>query len=129
MELGENYPGVTVIDRNACSGCWGSLVSTLERMLNSGELAAVHQGYGSLKFSMGKNAEPASDGNRWILYGLCQRKYGDRGLYVPGCPPEPLVTRDQLRALAGLPPLSSASTAFIDEEQTIIENGPDTDER
>jgi uncharacterized protein (DUF362 family) len=129
VDLGDNYPGVTVVDRNACSGCWGSLVSTLERMLKSGELAAVYQHYGPLKFSMGKNAEPASDGNRWILYGLCQRKYRNCGLYVPGCPPEPLVTRDQLRALVGLPPLSSVSTKFIEEEQTIIENGPDTDNR
>ena len=126
MDLGENYPGVTVRDRDACSGCWGSLVSTLERMRNSGELAAVQQGYGHLRFSMGKHAEPPNDGDRWLLYGLCQRKHRERGLYVPGCPPEPLVTRDQLRGLVGLPPLSPASAAFIEEEREIFERGRDT---
>jgi uncharacterized protein (DUF362 family) len=126
MDVGDDYPGVTVVDRDACSGCWGSLASTLERMLNSGELAAVQQGYGPLRFSMGRNAEPPDDGKPWMLYGLCQRRYRGRGLYVPGCPPEPLVTRDQLRGLVGLPPLSPASAAFIEEEQTIIEGEPDT---
>ena len=125
-DLGDDYPGVSVIDRDACSGCWGSLVSTLERMLRSGELAAVHQGYGPLRFSMGKNARPAGGDDRWNLYGLCQRKYRDRGLYVPGCPPEPPVARDQLRALVGMPPRSAASAAFIEEERATIEGETDS---
>jgi len=121
VDLGEDYPGVTVCERDACSGCWGSLVSTLERMRRSGELATVQQGYGPLRFSMGKHAQPPEDGRQWLLYGLCQRKHRPRGVYVPGCPPEPLVTRDLLRGLAGMPPLSPASAAFIEEERQTIE--------
>ncbi len=75
---------------------------------------------------MGKNAEPPNDGDLWVLYGLCQRKHRSRGLYVPGCPPEPLVTRDQLRDLVGLPPLCSASAVFLEEERAIIDGEADT---
>ena len=79
----EAYPGLTLLDEQACTACEGELQSPLFYIRRAG-LADRLRG---LTIVMGKQeAAPRVDG-KVLFMGQCVREFRDQGPFVDGCPP------------------------------------------
>ena len=77
------YGDATIIEKNACTGCMGELVSTFLYLKEAG----LEQKISDLEVVMGSPEKlPRSTGNPLVI-GKCARRFRDRGEYIPGCPP------------------------------------------
>ena len=73
--------GIEVVSHGACSGCWTEFRHIYYSL---GEERAKLKG---LTFVLGRVEKlPWSD--RPIILGECARAVADRGIYLPGCPPD-----------------------------------------
>jgi len=77
------YPGLTLLDEQACTGCEGELQSPLFYIRQAG-LADQLKG---LTVVMGKQAVTAKVNGRVLFMGQCVREYRNKGPFVDGCPP------------------------------------------
>jgi uncharacterized protein (DUF362 family) len=81
--IAETYPGLTLMDEQACTACEGELQSPLFYISQAG-LAGQLRG---LTVVMGKQAAPPKVDGKVLYFGQCVREFGERGLFVDGCPP------------------------------------------
>jgi len=81
--IAETYPGLTLIDEQACTACEGELQSPLFYIHQAG-LAGQLKG---LTVVMGKQAVPPEVEGKVLFMGQCVREFRDRGPFVDGCPP------------------------------------------
>ncbi len=110
----EEYPGVRIINGDACSGCIGAIMVALKRMKDSHELDKLIETYNELTILVGPRASlPRNVKGIVVLCGKCLLRLQKRGIFIPGCPPQGLLIRDVLRMKIGLKPL------YIDK--TILE--------
>ncbi|MEW6624666.1 MAG: DUF362 domain-containing protein [Bacillota bacterium] len=81
----EDYPTVNIIDEYGCTGCYSSILSALVHLKGKGlkdklkDLNIILAVYkeDSIKNLTGKT----------LIIGVCNKDFKDKGLYVPGCPP------------------------------------------
>jgi len=81
--IAETFPGLTLIDEQACTACEGELQSPLFYIRRAG-LADQLKG---LTVVMGKQAVPPKVRGKVLFMGQCVRELQDRGPFVDGCPP------------------------------------------
>ncbi len=77
------YGGAKIIEKDACTGCMGELVSTfvyLKRAGFSDKLA-------NLTLIMGNPGKVHSLSEAPVVVGRCAQEYRHLGVFVPGCPP------------------------------------------
>jgi len=92
----DRFGAVRLIEKDACTGCMGEIVSTFIYLRRAG--------YGDrladLTLILGTPEEvPALPGTP-VIVGKCPRAYRDRGVYVSGCPPHGIqITDAACRAL------------------------------
>ena len=79
----ERYPGVTLLDENACSACEGELQSPLFYIRSAGCVDELE----GLTVLIGVQREAPKVPKKTVVMGRCVEAFKDRGLYVPGCPP------------------------------------------
>ena len=77
------FGGATVVEKDACTGCMGEMVSTFIYLNRAGFGDRLKD----LTLVLGRLDEvPASDGPT-IVIGKCARAFRERGIFVSGCPP------------------------------------------
>jgi hypothetical protein len=81
--IAETYPGLRLVDEQACTACEGELQSPLFYISQAG-LASQLRG---LTVVMGKQAVPPKVDGKILYFGQCVREFRERGLFVDGCPP------------------------------------------
>ena len=79
----DRWGKVTIIEKDACTGCMGEMVSTFIYLREAGYGMQLED----LTLIMGTPEEiPPIEGTPVVL-GKCAREHRDLGIYVPGCPP------------------------------------------
>ncbi|MCD6508886.1 MAG: DUF362 domain-containing protein [Thermoprotei archaeon] len=112
------YPGVEIINGEACSGCMGAIMVALNRMQRSGELTALMRSYGGLTIIVGPRATPPRKyKGLLVVCGKCLLRFRDKGVFIPGCPPQGLLVRDLLRMRLGLKPLYTNESLLKEAER------------
>lgn len=100
-EVAGEFPGVTVVEGRACSGCSGSLFLSLTRMKKNGDLEKLLEQFQGVTFIKGLETElpiTRKDGELVIALGNCQRKNRDKAdLFIPGCSPQGWLIQDYIR--------------------------------
>ena len=81
----EDYPNVNIVDEYACTGCYSSILSALVYLKEQGQKEKLKDLNVVLALY---TDEPIKDlKGKNLIIGLCNQKFKDKGLYVPGCPP------------------------------------------
>lgn len=100
-EVAGEFPGVTVVEGKACSGCSGSLFLCLTRMKKNGDLEKLLEKFPGVIFLKGLETElpiTKKGGELVIALGNCQRKNRDKAdLFIPGCSPQGWLIQDYIR--------------------------------
>ena len=81
--IAETYPGLTLVDEQACTACEGELQSPLFYIRQAG-LADQLRG---LTVVMGKQTITPKVNDKILFMGQCVKKYRNKGPFVDGCPP------------------------------------------
>jgi uncharacterized protein (DUF362 family) len=116
--LSRAFPGVRVVEGNACSGCVGALTVSLDRMARSGEIEMLRETLGCINIAIGPDADIPDDGSgNWVIVGNCLKRHSQRGSFVPGCSPQGWYVRDAIRKMMGLPPLFADESLLCDGAQ------------
>ena len=79
----ETYPGLTLLNEQACTACEGELHSPLFYIRQAG-LADQLKG---LTVVMGKQAVAPKVDGKVLFMGQCTREFRNKGQFVDGCPP------------------------------------------
>ncbi len=79
----EKYPGLTLLDENACSACEGELQSPLFYIREAGRVDELE----GLTILVGFQNEEPEASEKMVIMGQCVREFKDLGRYVEGCPP------------------------------------------
>jgi len=73
-----------VSDEKTCTGCRGTMFFFLGALDEKGKLDQIKE----WSFVLGEHDSlPDLDKDKTIFIGVCNERYKDLGLYVPGCPP------------------------------------------
>jgi uncharacterized protein (DUF362 family) len=84
------YGGATIIEKNACTGCMGELVSTFIYLRKAG----FHDELSNLALIMGTPDHISPVNSSVVVIGKCAQDYRHMGVFVPGCPPHGLKITD-----------------------------------
>lgn len=79
----DRYPGVLLLDENACSACEGELQSPLFYIRSAGYVDALD----GLVILMGTQNDVPKASEKTVVMGQCVKAFKDLGVYVAGCPP------------------------------------------
>jgi len=79
----EQFGGVTMIERNSCTGCMGEVQSTFIYL----KAAAFDSALSRLAVVMGSVDEVPPLRHRPLVVGDCASRHRELGEFVPGCPP------------------------------------------
>jgi uncharacterized protein (DUF362 family) len=81
----EQWPEYNIYAQNACSSCQGLLAYSLERLKSLDE----YDKNAGMSIILGRTAEPPKGvkPENLIIMGDCVKKFRDKGIFVPGCPP------------------------------------------
>jgi len=82
-DIAIEFPNVEVSDRESCSACLSTVAVFLKRYY--GELAEMLGPECTLCIAIGKGQHEPKGVT--VCVGNCAEKFGDRGIYVRGCPP------------------------------------------
>jgi len=80
----------TIIERNACTGCMGEMVSTFIYLNRAGFGDRI----GDLTMILGTPEGVSAVRGTPVVIGRCARAYRDLGVFVPGCPPHGMEITD-----------------------------------
>jgi uncharacterized protein (DUF362 family) len=97
--LQDRYPGVQVVEKDACTGCHREFNFALHAVRNAGfdpELLKLVVALGS--------PEELPEGPNPLIVGTCARHLRDRGLFVNGCPPGPEDVITGIAKVCGIDP-------------------------
>ena len=87
---GDRFGGATIIEQDACTGCVGELVSTILYLGRAG----FEDRLADLTLIMGTPHDVGPVSGAVVVLGKCARSFGDRGSFVPGCPPHAFAITD-----------------------------------
>ncbi|MBN1402527.1 MAG: DUF362 domain-containing protein [Anaerolineae bacterium] len=96
--LRQRYGAVTLIEKNACTGCMGEILSPVIYLQRAGyedRLADLTLIFGT------PDAVPEIEGMPVVL-GRCARAYRHLGVWVPGCPPHGIAITDAVCEALGI---------------------------
>ncbi len=94
----DRFGEAQIVERNACSGCMGEMVSTFIYLNKAG----YRDRLADLTLILGTpDALPEMDATP-VVVGKCARAYRGRGVYVPGCPPHGIAITDGACEALGL---------------------------
>ena len=94
--LETRYGGVKMIEKNACTGCMGEILSPVIYL----EKAGYESRLAELTFIFGTPDEIPEIAGTPVVVGKCAQAYRDLGVWVPGCPPHGIaITEGACRAL------------------------------
>lgn len=86
----DRFGAAKIVERNACTGCMGEMVSTFIYLNKAG----FGDRLADLTLIMGMpEALPEMCGTP-VVVGKCARSFRHRGVYVPGCPPHGIAITD-----------------------------------
>jgi hypothetical protein len=77
------YGGADIIEKDACTGCMGELLSTFVYLKRAG----FSERLANLTFIMGNPDKVPSLSEAPVVVGRCAQEYRHLGVFVPGCPP------------------------------------------
>ena len=86
----DRFGAATIIEKNACTGCMGEMVSTFIYLRKAGFADRLAE----LTLIMGTPDDVPSLSGTPVVIGKCARAYRDLGVFVPGCPPHGLAITD-----------------------------------
>lgn len=86
----DRFGGATIIEKNACTGCMGEMVSTFIYLSRAG----FEDRLADLTVILGTPDEVLWVGGRPVVIGRCARAYRNLGVFVPGCPPHGMEITD-----------------------------------
>jgi uncharacterized protein (DUF362 family) len=94
----DRFGAARIVERNACTGCMGEMVSTFIYLNKAG----FGDRLADLTLIMGTpEVLPEIDGTP-VVVGKCARAYRHRGIYIPGCPPHGIAITDAACKALGL---------------------------
>jgi uncharacterized protein (DUF362 family) len=86
----ERFGAAQIVERNACTGCMGEMVSTFIYLNKAG----FGDRLADLTLIMGMPDELPEMRKTPVVVGKCARAFRHRGIYVPGCPPHGIAITD-----------------------------------
>ena len=86
----DRFGEVTIVERNACTGCMGEMVSTFIYLNRAGFGDRIRD----LTMILGSPEEVPSVRGTPVVVGRCARAYRNLGVFVPGCPPHGMAITD-----------------------------------
>lgn len=93
------FPGVEIVWGDPCSGCDSALGAALSGLAQEGELERLRE-MGGITIVIGQKAEPPEK-ERVLLVGKCQYRNRDKGIFIPGCPPQGFLIRGIIDEIMG----------------------------
>ncbi len=82
---------VTLIEKDACTGCMGEIYSTFVYLREAGYDGKL----GELTVIMGRPEEIPKVRGKPLVVGRCANQYREIGIFVPGCPPHGTTITDK----------------------------------
>jgi uncharacterized protein (DUF362 family) len=86
----DRFGAARIVERNACTGCMGEMVSTFIYLKEAG----FGDRLADLTLIVGTPNELPEMCRTPVVIGKCARAYRHRGVYVPGCPPHGIAITD-----------------------------------
>jgi len=86
----DRFGAATIIEKKACTGCMGEMVSTFIYLNRAG----FGDRLADLTLILGTPGEVPSVRGTPVVIGKCARAYRDLGVFVPGCPPHGIEITD-----------------------------------
>jgi uncharacterized protein (DUF362 family) len=91
QEAAQNrFSAARIIERNACTGCMGEMISTFIYLNRAG----FGDRLADLILVMGTPDELPEMSGTPVIVGKCPRAFRHRGIYIPGCPPHGIAITD-----------------------------------
>lgn len=95
--LSDRYPGVRVIEKDACTGCHRELTAALHNIRAAGYLPE------QLAFTVAIGAPgELPDAENVLIMGVCAGHLADSGVFIKGCPPS---FEEIVEAIGGICPI------------------------
>jgi hypothetical protein len=86
----DRFGAAQIVERNACTGCMGEIVSTFIYLNKAG----FGDRLADLTLIVGMPDELPEMRKTPVVVGKCARAFRHRGIYVPGCPPHGIAITD-----------------------------------
>ena len=86
----DRFGEATIVERNACTGCMGEMVSMFIYLNRAGFGDRIRD----LTMILGSPEEAPSVCGIPVVIGRCARAYRNLGVFVPGCPPHGMAITD-----------------------------------
>jgi uncharacterized protein (DUF362 family) len=86
----DRFGAAKIVERNACTGCMGEIVSTFIYLKEAG----YRDRLADLTLIIGMPDELPEMCGTPVVVGKCARAYRHSGVYVPGCPPHGVAITD-----------------------------------
>ena len=86
----DRFGEATIIERNACTGCMGEMVSTFIYLNRAGFGDRIKD----LTMILGTPEEVTAADGTPVVIGRCAQTYRHLGVFVPGCPPHGMEIAD-----------------------------------
>ena len=81
----DSWPEYNILHKNACSSCQALLAINMEQLKSMG----LYDENSDKTIVIGRKDSIPEDipKDKLILHGNCTKKWADRGMFIPGCPP------------------------------------------
>lgn len=92
------FGGATIVEKEACTGCMGEMVSTFIYLNRAG----FGDRLGDLTLVLGTPDEVPATEIPPVIVGRCARAFRECGAFVPGCPPHGFAITDAACQVLGI---------------------------